>query len=79
MKHIILGVIFVLVGTCTASAVDWSVMDGQVTNVRHGKHANFYTVTSDAGVDYVANSAHAHVGQNESLFQANARILIPRL
>ncbi|MGZ0654584.1 sialate O-acetylesterase [Coraliomargarita sp. W4R72] len=72
MKKNIAAVLLFFVGVCTAFAAEWTIIDGEVTNVRHGQHANFYTVTSDAGVDYLANSAHTHVGKHEALFQQAA-------
>ncbi|MFA7368009.1 MAG: sialate O-acetylesterase [Kiritimatiellales bacterium] len=53
---------------CTVFASDWTVITGQVTKVRQGSAA-FYTITAQDGTQYIANSAHPHVRQNETVFK----------
>jgi hypothetical protein len=51
-----------------AFADDWTVVTGRVTKVRQGKAA-FYTVVAQSGAEYIANSAHVQVQQNEAMFK----------
>jgi hypothetical protein len=53
----------------SASAQDWISITGRVAKVHQGKEATFYTVIAQDGVEYIANSARASVGQNESVFK----------
>ena len=62
----------VLIFCCLVSLVwadDWTRITGQVSKVRQGQTATFYTVTAESGTEYVANSATSQVRLNEAIFK----------
>lgn len=71
-------ILWISIMLCSGSvfAQNWVSMTGTVVQVRHGK-ADFYTVKSRDGEQYIANSAHPHVGANEELFKTAFAEKIP--